>query len=243
MAIHVITPGSTGHSTPAGRRSLNLVSSSTLSQVADHAITCKEPDGPYHFSNSLNRTFPFTPPLPASDFPAGESVFAFDCDINLPGGYIWFEVCRTRCLFGDGLESRNFLYLNYTLTFISQIKGEIGSDLKLVFQIFVVVWPGIHPIDLGVFRCSLLDVDKDPCVVNINTKTLVGQTGLFPEQDADPTKLDLCFLVEATLKIPFTKAKHIHFEKCFLTFDKPDDIAIDGLSPEPVLSNSNATTA
>ena len=93
MAIHVITPGSTDHSTPAGRRSLNLVSSQTLSQIADHPVTCKEPDGPYQFTNSLNRTFPFNPPLPASDFPPGESVFAFDCDVNLPGGYIWFEVC------------------------------------------------------------------------------------------------------------------------------------------------------
>ena len=153
---------------------------------------------------------------------------------------LW-DLMYVECLFGDGLKSLSFLYPNSTLTSISQIKGDIGSDLSLVFEVWIDIIGLRH--SAGVFRCSLLDLEKDPCVFNINTKLLVGQAGLFPEQDADPNKLDLCLKVQATFHVLFRRAKTINFHKCFLTFDKPDGIAIDALSPEPVLSISNATTA
>ena len=243
MAATVITPGSTDGFTSAAGGSLNLVSPKTLSGLmVNRPVQCKHPDDPYQFTNSLNHTLPPTPPLPASDFPPGESeVFAFDCDIELPGGVIDFEVCLMQRLFGDRPKSLGFMCPNSTLTSISQIKGDIGSDLSVVFQVWIYVWP--FKYDVGVFRCSLVDVEKDPCVFNINTKYLVGQAGIFPEEDPDPNKLDLCFKVQATFHVPFQRAKNVNFEKCFLTFNKPDSIAIDALSPEPVFSNATVATA
>ncbi|KAM0796650.1 hypothetical protein BDR22DRAFT_965966 [Usnea florida] len=213
MAANVITPGSTDGSSPAAGGSLNLVAPQTLPGLMVHrSVQCKQPDDPYQFTNSLNRTLPPTPPLPAPNFPPGESeVFAFDCYIDLPGGFVGFD-----------------------------IKGDIGSDLSFVFEVLIDVT--VFRYDIGVFRCSLLDVEKDPCIFDINTKYLVGQAGLYAEDDADPTKLRLCFKVHANFHIPFKRAKSVNFEECFLTFDKPDNIAIDALSPEPVLS-SNITAA
>ena len=245
MAATVITPGSTDDGfTSAAGGSLNLVKPQALSGLMhDRPVECKRPDDPYQFTNSLNRTLPLTPPLPASDFPPGESdVFAFDCYIELPGGLIGFEVCRMQRLFGDGPKGLSCVYPNSTLTSVSQIKGNIGSDLSFVFEVWIDVL-GYFKYDLGVIRCSLIDVEKDPCIFEIHTKYLVGQAGIFPEEDADPTKLNLCFKLYATFHPPFSRAKTVNFEKCFLKFDKPDDIAIDALSPEPVFSNSTAAIA
>ena len=239
MAINVITPGSTDGSALAGQGSLNLVSPNFMSnKINDRPVSCKNPDDPYHFTNSLNHTLPLTPPLPAPDFPPGESeVFAFDCYIELPGNIIGFDVCRMQRPFGVELKSHSFFYPNSTLTSISQIKGDIGSDLSLVFQVWIDI--SYFRYDAGVFRCSLVDVDKNPCVFNINAKVLVGQAGIFPEEDAaDPSKLKLCFKVQATFHLPYRRAKSVNFERCFLTIDKPDDITIDELIAEPVFSNS-----
>lgn len=146
-------------------------------------------------------------------------------------------------LFGDELESLSLLYSNITLTSISQIKGEIGSDLNIVFQTWLSVL--VFNYDLGIYNCSLLEIDKNPCAFNIDVKLLVGQAGIFPEENEDPTKLNLCFKIEATLHIPFRKAKNVNFDHCFLTINKPVGIVIssDTLSPNPVFSNSTAATA
>ena len=116
MAIQIVTPGSNDHSTPVGRGSLKLVAPNLLMQnMADRPVSCKHPDDPYHFTNSLNHTLPLSPPLPSPDFPPGESeVFAFDCYIELPGGIVGFEVCRMQRLFGAGLKSPSFFYPNST---------------------------------------------------------------------------------------------------------------------------------
>ena len=102
MAIQIITPGSTpagGASSPRGG-SLNLVSPTILNNINDRPHPeCKDPDDPYPFINSLNRTLPPTPPLPSPDYPPGESqIFAFDCYLEIVHGWLGVEVCRMRRL-------------------------------------------------------------------------------------------------------------------------------------------------
>ena len=246
VAITVISPGSTSAS-KGGLLSLNSplnLSTSILHRVA----YCKSPDDPDPYTTSLNHTLPLTPSIPESALPpAGsdpdEQTFPFDCFIELPGGILVFEVCRMQRLFGDELESLSLLYPNTTLTSISQIKGEIGSDLSLTFQTWLSVL--FFNYDLGTYRCHLLEVDKNPCAFDINVKLLVGQAGIFPEENEDPTRLNLCFKIQATLHLPYRKAKPIYFEHCFLTINKPNGIVIssDTPSPNPVFSNLTAATA
>ena len=246
VALTAITPGSTS----AGNGLLSLMIPQNLStSIVNRLAYCKHPDDPYRFKTSLNHTLPLTPSIPESELPPAEpgtdaQTYPFDCFLELPTGVIVFEVCRMQRLFGDELESLSLLYPNITLTSILQLKGEIGSDLSLVFQVWISIL--VFNYDLGIYRCSLLAIDKDPCVFNINTKYLVGQAGIFPQQNADPKKLDLCFKVQATFHVPLSwKTKNINFDHCFFTFDKPHGIAIssDALSPDPDFLNSTAAAA
>lgn len=71
--------------------------------------------------------------------------------------------------------------------------------------------------------CDLLDLDKDPCVSNINIRYLKGQAGIYSVQDVDPDLLDLCLKVHGEYKPPFTRKWHnFDYQKCFLKFSKPD---------------------
>lgn len=99
-----------------------------------------------------------------------------------------------------------------------QIKGEIDSDGTLVFEI----WLGIlfFNYKIGPYRCNILTLDKDPCTFDIHLKVLDGQGGLYPETDPDPTVEDLCFKVDAILKLPYRAAKHVYYEHCFWKFPK-----------------------
>lgn len=104
-----------------------------------------------------------------------------------------------------------------------QLKGEIDSDLTLVFE----VWVGILAFNykIGPFRCNLLDLEKDPCTFDIHLKYLDGQGGIYPEEfPDDPGYVHLCLKVYGKVQIPYTRVhKNINFDKCFYRFPKPDD--------------------
>lgn len=175
---------------------LNLLTPQNLSTTSlGRAAYCKphDPDPygpPIPFTSSLNYTFPKTPSLAELGLNEGEGEWPFDCFIELPGGYVVFE-----------------------------IKGEIDSGLKITFEVWVSVT--FFNWKIGVYSCELLDLEKDPCAFNINVKYLVGQGGLYAEDDEDPKYVNLCLVFHGTLHIPYTRiTKKKDFDKCFYKFPR-----------------------
>lgn len=111
-----------------------------------------------------------------------------------------------------------------SLTSVLQIQGELDSDGTLVFEVWLEI-ALLFNYKIGPFLCNLFTLDDNPCTFDIHLKVLDGQGGLYPEPDADPTLVDLCFKVDANLKLPYRRAKHIYFDKCFWKFKKPETIA------------------
>ena len=108
---------------------------------------------------------------------------------------------------------------HFTLTSTLQIKGDLDSHLRLVFQVWISVL--VFNYDIGVYSCDLLNFEKDPCAFDINKKYFVGQGGLFPENDPDPDYWDLCLEVHGVVKVPYTRIqKKIDFTKCFYRFPR-----------------------
>ena len=115
---------------------------------------------------------------------------------------------------------------NSPLIHILQIKGEIDHDGTLAFEIWLSVL--MFNYEIGVYKCNLLDLDKDPCAFNIHVRFFDGQGGLFPEQDPNPDYIDLCFEVHGIVKIPYTRIqKNVNFKKCFYKFPKQKPISLD----------------
>ncbi|KAF6217440.1 hypothetical protein HO133_006910 [Letharia lupina] len=197
------TPPSSG-STTSGTGQLNLLTPQNLSTISlGRATYCKhDDDDPFHFTSSLNNTFPSTPAIPESylesaGLTTNQETYPFDCFLELPGGVVVFE-----------------------------IKGELDSELTLVFQVWISVL--VFNYDEGIYRCNLLEVDKHSCSFTIDKKYINGQAGLFPRDDPDPNFVDLCFEVHGTVKIPYTRVnRRIDFGKCFFKFPKPKTIDAD----------------
>ena len=98
------TPSS-GGLTKVGTGQLNLLTPQHLdTSTLDRAVYCKNED-PYQFTSSRNYTFPDTPAISQSDMvkagfgPNDGGEYPFDCFMELPGGYVVFEVrCMPRIL-------------------------------------------------------------------------------------------------------------------------------------------------
>ena len=97
LAMAATTP--VGGLTTIGTGQLNLLTPQHLNTTTlGRAVHCAH-DDPYHFTSSLNNTFPDTPALSQSDMiskgldPEGGD-YPFDCFLELPGGIVVFEVCR-----------------------------------------------------------------------------------------------------------------------------------------------------
>ena len=103
-----------------------------------------------------------------------------------------------------------------------QIKGEVDADGTIAFEVWLSVL--VFNYEIGLYKCNLLDLEKDPCAFDIHKRYLDGQAGLFPQDDpSDPDMVDLCLVVLGTVKIPHTRVtKHIDFQKCFAKFPKTD---------------------
>ncbi len=125
----------------------------------------------------------------------------------------------------DGFEATRILHaFILLLTSIPQIKGDISSHLSLEFEVYVKV--AYFHYTIGVYRCDLLDLEKDPCAFDINQRFIKGQGGLYPKQDDDPNFEDLCVELHVQVKVPFKKQVSINFEKCFYKFPKS---SVEGL--------------
>lgn len=115
---------------------------------------------------------------------------------------------------------------NDPLTSILQIKGEIDADFTLAFEVWLSVL--VFNYEIGVYKCNLLELEKDPCAFDIHRRYFDGQGGLFPKDDEDPNFIDLCLEVHGTVKVPYTRVtKKIDFEKCFYKFPKKEAAGSD----------------
>ena len=210
-----------GGGTAIGTGQLQLVTPHTLN-ITDlkRAAYCKKDDDwPGHFVSSLNYTFPDTPPLSAADLKSagldpGADDFSFDCFLELPGGIVTFEVCLVPRL----RDSKKLTPLSRIHVILLkpplQIKGDIDSHFKLVFEVWMSVT--FFNYRIGVYSCDLLALDKDPCAFDLNTRYFQGQGGLYPEDDSDPDFVDLCLEVQGTVEVPYTRIKKsVNFRKCF----------------------------
>ncbi|CAF9941691.1 hypothetical protein IMSHALPRED_002849 [Imshaugia aleurites] len=193
--------------TGVGTSSLNLLTPQNLSTTSiGETAYCKDPDDPDQppFTSSFNYTYTFssTPIAESSLRAAGidpdEESFAFDCFIPVP-----------------------------LLPVVFEIQGELDSDLRLVFRAWVKFLKHFNYY-IGVFSCHLLDLDKDPCVFNLNIKYIKGQAGIVPEQDPDPDYIDLYLEVQVFVWIPYTRVKKtVNFKKFFKKVPKPTKGTID----------------
>lgn len=93
------TPPRSG-STTSGTGQLNLLTPQNLSTISlGRATYCKhDDDDPFHFTSSLNNTFPSTPAisesyLESAGLTTSQETYPFDCFLELPGGVVVFEVC------------------------------------------------------------------------------------------------------------------------------------------------------
>ena len=98
---------SSGGSTKVGTGQLNLLTPQHLDTTTlGRAVYCKNED-PYQFTSSRNYTFPDTPAISKSDMvnagfePNDGGEYPFDCFMELPGGYVVFEVCCMPRIFSE----------------------------------------------------------------------------------------------------------------------------------------------
>ncbi|CAD6590489.1 MAG: hypothetical protein ASARMPREDX12_004390 [Alectoria sarmentosa] len=191
------SPPSSG-STFVGTGQLNLLTPQNLSTTSIGRVTyCKHDDDPYTFTSSLNYTFPSTPSISES-FLASAGI-----DPNQ-----------------DTYPFDCFLEIPGGIV-VFEIKGEIDADFTLAFEVWLSVL--VFNYEIGVYKCNLLELDKDPCAFDIHRRYFDGQGGLYPKDDEDPNFIDLCFEVHGTVKIPYTRvSKKVDFEKCFYKFPKKE---------------------
>ena len=100
------TPSS-GGLTKVGTGQLDLLTPQHLDTTTlGRAVYCKNED-PYQFISSRNYTFPDTPPISKTDMvnagfePNDGGEYPFDCFMELPGGYVVFEVCCMPRMFSE----------------------------------------------------------------------------------------------------------------------------------------------
>ena len=100
------TPSS-GGLTKVGTGQLNLLTPQHLDTTTlGRAVYCKNED-PYQFTSSRNYTFPDTPAISkpamvnAGFEPNDGGEYPFDCFMELPGGYVVFEVCCMPRMFSE----------------------------------------------------------------------------------------------------------------------------------------------
>lgn len=103
--------------------------------------------------------------------------------------------------------------------FFGQIKGEIDSDFRLAFEVWLSVL--VFNWEIGVYSCELFNLEKDPCAFNIEKKYFSGQGGIYPEDDKDPKYIDLCVKLDGSVTLPYTGIKKtVHLEHCFYRFPR-----------------------
>lgn len=115
----------------------------------------------------------------------------------------------------ESMPPKELFPLDFVLIlFLGQIKGEIDSDFKIAFEIWLEIL--VANWEIGVYSCELLNLDKDPCAFNIDKKYFSGQGGIYPKDDPDPKFIDLCVKIEGSATVPYWKRKYsVHYEHCF----------------------------